>query len=94
MATYHYKGGFISNYYQHGRILHREDGPAYTNESGTQQWWIDGELHRIDGPAVIKCSGYEQYWIYGRFYSQEEFEEHPERQKYLFEQELERVLNE
>ena len=46
--------------------LHREDGPAVTDEFGYQQWRIDGHLHRVDGPAVENPhDNLVEWWIYG-----------------------------
>jgi antitoxin component YwqK of YwqJK toxin-antitoxin module len=38
-------------YYLNGK-LHREDGPAFTEASGTKYWLANGKLHREDGPAI------------------------------------------
>ena len=73
---------------------HREDGPAVEFANGTGAWWIDGLRHRLDGPAVEHVDAIDAYWIHGECLTPEEFDAHPERLKYLFEQELERVLNE
>jgi len=36
---------------------HREDGPAFINAHGTQEWWINNTRHRLDGPARISSYG-------------------------------------
>jgi hypothetical protein len=41
---------------------HREDGPAYIHNSGTQQWWINGKCHRSGGPAIIWPNGSVEWW--------------------------------
>ena len=43
--------------------LHREDGPAYIREDGTQEWWWHGQLHRSGGPAVEYSDG-GKFWHY------------------------------
>ena len=72
---------------------HRVDGPATVYTNGYKEWWINGKLHRIDGPAAEHSDGYTAWYIHSQCLTEAEFEAHPERQKYLFEQELERVLN-
>jgi len=44
-------------------IIHREDGPAYSEADGTQYWWINGKLHRDDGPAIIWADGIQSWYI-------------------------------
>ena len=54
-------------YYIKGtRILHREDGPAYTDRDGTKMWYINGKCHREDGPAVVYPNGRFEWWVNGK----------------------------
>jgi len=46
--------------------LHREDGPAIIQSSGTKQWLINGKLHREDGPAIEYSNGSKDWWIEGK----------------------------
>ena len=71
--------------------IHRVDGPA-VETSLRKEWWVNGKQHRVEGPAVEYSNGEREYWINGKLLFQEVFEAHLLRQKYLFEQELERVL--
>jgi hypothetical protein len=41
--------------------LHREDGPAVEEASGTKEWLWDGKLHREDGPADERRDGSSGY---------------------------------
>lgn len=45
--------------------LHREDGPAIVEKSGSKSWYINDELHRTDGPAYIPSKGEPQYYLNG-----------------------------
>ena len=65
---------------KHGEIwknekgqIHREDGPAYINSNGTQEWWFNGKLHREDGPAVVRNDGLYQWWVNGKNLTEQEF---------------------
>lgn len=42
-------------HYLRGNVPHREDGPAYEGNDGSEVYYQNGELHRDphDGPAVI-----------------------------------------
>ena len=93
MAKYYYSDGVCAyKSYDWGRKLHREDGPAVIADNGDKEWWINGKLHRLDGPAIITHK-LQYYCIDGYHLFKEDFEVHPKRQKYLFEQELEKILN-
>lgn len=46
-------------------LLHREDGPAYIREDGTQEWFINGPRHRENGPALEHSSGRKSWYIFG-----------------------------
>ena len=72
---------------------HRDDGPA-VRESGALQWFYHGKRHRLDGPAFQPLGmGLPRWYINGgEQLSEKDFEAHPERQKYLFQQALEKVL--
>ena len=39
---------------------------AVIHPSGTQEWYLDGQLHREDGPAVIHPSGYQAWYLNGQ----------------------------
>ena len=54
----------ITEYTVDGK-LHREDGPAHTDQAGTQTWYVNGVVHRDDGPAVIDPFGSEMWFHYG-----------------------------
>lgn len=34
-------------------VLPKEDGPAWINKEGIEEWWLHGNRHRMDGPAYI-----------------------------------------
>jgi len=48
--------------------LHRENGPAYLDDTALEEWRINGKLHRENGPAIIyyykKCA--EEWWVKGK----------------------------
>jgi len=50
-------------WYNDNGILHRDDGPAYIESDGTEQWWIHGHRHREDGPAVVWSNGTKEWWV-------------------------------
>ena len=37
--------------------LHCEDGPAFVNDRGDEEWYFNGHLHREDGPAFTTKGG-------------------------------------
>lgn len=56
------QGGFdvrieapTGRHYLRGSVPHREDGPAYEGNDGSEVYYQNGELHRdpAEGPAVI-----------------------------------------
>ena len=47
----------------HNGKLHRLDGPAITNKSGSyQSWHYNGKLHRDGGPAIIRNDDFEMWY--------------------------------
>lgn len=47
--------------------LHREDGPAITNEDFAYYWYHDGLLHRGNNlPAMVRSDGKREWWTNGR----------------------------
>ena len=96
MAKYYYEKGLVSNKFHIELELHREDGPAVVHEDdGYRSWWLHGVLHRLDGPAIdYDGQGCCRWCINGDELTEAEFEAHPERLKYLFGLEFERMLNE
>lgn len=47
--------------------LHREDGPALINTSGTKFWFLCGVRHRIDGPAIEWSDKTSDWYYHGEF---------------------------
>lgn len=47
---------------------HREDGPAYTSQGGSEEWIVNGETHRTNGPALIWSSGKQAWYIHNKKY--------------------------
>ena len=93
MSKYYYKDGSVLSYFSYcNSVLHRVDGPA-VEKYEYRAWYFNGQLHRLDGPALIGSDDRNAWYIHGQWMTEAEFETHPERQKYLFEQELEKVLN-
>ena len=60
-------------WYKNGK-LHRENGPAVEDASGSCQWYKNGKLHRIGGPSIEWLDGSKQYYLYGRRYDQIAYE--------------------
>ena len=51
--------------------LHREDGPALTDELG-EDWFYKGDLHRDGGPAVERKDGTKEWYINGRLHREDD----------------------
>lgn len=57
-------------------ILHREDGPAYFNPHGLQEWFLNGKRHRSDGPAITWADGCQEWYLNDIEYTnQKEYQE-------------------
>ena len=48
--------------------LHRVDGPAVENASGTKKWYLRGKLHRNGGPAVELADGSKWWYFEGKLH--------------------------
>jgi hypothetical protein len=72
---------------------HRGDGPACEYADGSKEWYVDGKRHRVDGPAVEWADGSKWWYVDDKLVSEEEFEKHPLRIKYLVNLEIMRLLN-
>ena len=91
---YYYSDGSVLVHHDGSKMLHREDGPAVELPARYKLWYIYGKKHRVDGPAFQPLGmGLPRWYIDGERLTEEQFEAHPKRQRYLFEQELEKVLN-
>ena len=42
-------------------------------DSGTKQWFLNGELHREDGPAIEWANGAKEWYLNGEELTEEEF---------------------
>ena len=52
-------------------------------------------FHRLEGPAVTSLNrSYKEWWIDGKELSEEEFNNHPARRKYLLQKKIENILKE
>ena len=65
------------------KILHNPYGPAIINKDGYKEYWINNKFHRLDGPARIWANGLGAYYINDKLLTEEEFEYHAERLKFL-----------
>ena len=54
-----------TNWYNSKDELHRLDGPAFENASGTKMWYKEGKCHRVDGSAVEWANGFKEWFIEG-----------------------------
>jgi hypothetical protein len=52
-------------------VLHREDGPAYEQVSGTKWWYLNGVVHRIGGPAIIFNDGAKHWYLNGKMHRED-----------------------
>ncbi len=52
------------------KILHREDGPAFLKQPGSEIWYRYGKFHREDGPAFISI-GVKEWWINGKLHRED-----------------------
>jgi len=73
----------IVYYEKNTYTYHNPYGPAYITIYGDKFYFKKGSFHRLDGPARILPPGNETYYINGQFLTEEEFEKHPERLKFL-----------
>ena len=62
---------------------HNPYGPAFIRKSGYKEYWIEDNLHRLDGLAIIFSDGRGEYYINDERLTEEEFDVHPERLKFL-----------
>ena len=71
-------------YCKKGRLsYHNPYGPAIIYKNGRIDYFIEGKCHRLDGPAIIWSNGTKQYYINDKELTEEEFEIHRERLKFL-----------
>ncbi len=54
--------------------LHRTDGPAFENNNGNKEWWINGEKHREDGPACEYNNGIKWWFLKDKRFSKKQFD--------------------
>lgn len=47
-------------------LWHRADAPAYEDNDGNKEWYLNDKRHRAVGPAVELSNGTEEYWIHGK----------------------------
>ena len=45
-----------------------DEPTCFTDEDGSQHWYLHGQLHREDGPALIHPDGTIIYYKYGRYH--------------------------
>ena len=82
LDKYKFYDGHIMYYKKGTSIFHNPYGPAIISKNCTQHW-IENKIHRLDGPAIIYCDGEEKYYINSEYLTEEQFEVHPERLKFL-----------
>jgi hypothetical protein len=68
--TYRYGG---ECWYNDAGRFHRDDGPAFSDNTGHKEYWCNGKLHRLDGPAIEYCDGGKVWYINGIRYSEENY---------------------
>ena len=73
----------IIYYKKDTKLLHNPYGPAIINEDGDKYYYIENKCHRLDGPAFISSDGDVEYYINDERLTEEEFDVHPERLKFL-----------
>jgi len=83
LDKYKFYDGHIMYYKKGTSIFHNPYGPAIISKDGTEQYWVENKIHRLDGPAVIYRDGEEKYFINSEYLTEEQFEVHPERLKFL-----------
>ena len=59
VISYYEDGKKAAEKWQLNGILHRLDGPVYTNRYKNdnkykEEWYLDDKYHRVDGPAYIE----------------------------------------
>ena len=75
--------GDILYYKKDTDIFHNPYGPAIIDKDGYKAYFIESKCHRLDGPAVIYWGGKVEYFINDEKLTEEEFEIHPQRLKFL-----------
>jgi hypothetical protein len=40
-------------------------------DSGTREWYLDGQLHRTDGPAIEWASGAREWYLNGKLHRED-----------------------
>ena len=83
LDKYEDKFGYIYYYKKDTILLHNPYGPAVVSEYGHKEYWINNKRHRLDGPAIILPYGADGYYINDKQLTEEEFELHPERLKFI-----------
>jgi len=58
--------------YWHGRLVHREDGPAIECNI-IKEWYIEGKRHRENGPAIESINESCRWFLDNKEYSKEEY---------------------
>ena len=83
LDKYQNKYGSFCYYKKNTDKYHNPYGPAFISKDGYIEYWIEDNLHRLDGPAIISSDGRVEYYINDTALSEEQFEMHPERLKFL-----------
>ena len=83
LDKYENKYGSFCYYKKNTDKYHNPYGPAVIHTSGYKEYWIEDNLHRLDGLAIIFSDGRWEYYINDERLTEEEFDVHPERLKFL-----------
>ena len=83
LDKYNCSNGDIIYFKKETDIVHNPYGAAIIYKNGTKIYIIENKWHRLDGPALIRSNGVDGYYINDKQLTEEEFELHPERLKFI-----------
>jgi hypothetical protein len=69
-----------------------KDKHYYSDGTTSSSYNHNKTLHRVDGPAYEGADGSRGWWVGGERLSEEQFEKHPARLRYLIEKSIEEEL--
>ena len=82
LDKYEYYGN-IYYFKKNTDIIHNPYDAAIIDTYGSKAYLIENKYHRLDGPAIIYSNGVQEYYINDKELTEEEFELHPRRLKFL-----------
>ena len=81
LDKYDYYGNIF--YFKKNDLMYYLHNSPINGNNEIKQFYSQQKLHRLDGPAVIYRNGKKVYYINNELLTEEQFEYHPERLKFL-----------